>query len=311
MRPSPLLPDEQQRLDALQLLGILDPPAEERFDRITRLAQRALGVPIALISLIDSNRQWFKSRQGLGVSETERRVSFCGHAIADSALFEVPDAHMDERFDDNPLVTGAPFVRFYAGRPLVAHGRRVGTLCVIDSQPRLLSSEDRAFLEDLAALAESELVLATRDTTDGLTGLSNRQGLLRIGDAMRRGRRPDEANGLLCRFQLTGMTTLQQYLGAVAAERATAGFARTLLSVLPEGSLPARLDDGSFVAVLPGGTGADVPALLADLRSCLATAFATGAFPGRFDVAVAHLPWVVQDELGGQVAALETLRPTA
>ncbi len=158
MLEPPLPPDEQQRLTTLRSLHILDTPPEERFDRITRTAQRLFDVPIALISLIDINRQWFKSCQGLSVSETPRSLSFCGHAIlADNPLI-VSNALLDPRFADNPLVSGGPGIRFYAGQPLsAADGSRLGTLCIIDQRPRQLSDRDVLALRDLAAWAADEL----------------------------------------------------------------------------------------------------------------------------------------------------------
>lgn len=150
--------NETDRLQALSALDILDTPPEERFDRITRIAQRHFGLVITLISLIDNDRQWFKSRQGLEACETSRDISFCGHAILANRIFCVPDTHRDARFADNPLVTGAPHIRFYAGAPLTTSGgQRIGTLCIIYSQPRELSSEDAQVLLDLAACVESEL----------------------------------------------------------------------------------------------------------------------------------------------------------
>jgi len=150
--------DEASRLATLRSLEILDTSPEERFDRLTRLAQHVFGVPIALVSLIDGHRQWFKSCQGLSVSETPRSISFCGHAILDDQVFIVPDTLLDPRFADNPLVTGAPHIRFYAGHPLKAkNGSRLGTLCVIDSRPHHLSLIKRDCLRDLAALVENEL----------------------------------------------------------------------------------------------------------------------------------------------------------
>src|SRR5215212_10891180 len=155
----PALPtDEAERLAALRRLEILDTPSEERFDRITRLARHAFGVPIALVSLIDANRQWFKSCQGLDASETPRGISFCGHAILAADALVIPDAADDPRFADNPLVTGPPGIRFYAGQPLSSvDGFRLGTLCIIDRHPRELSDVDRQALRDLAALVEAEL----------------------------------------------------------------------------------------------------------------------------------------------------------
>jgi PAS domain S-box-containing protein len=158
MREPDVPVNEQQRQAALDRLGILDTSSEERFDRITRLAQRFLGAPIVLVSLVDRDRQWFKSRQGLDASQTPRGISFCGHAILGEDLFLVPDALADPRFVDNPLVTGAPGIRFYAGVPLRApEGERVGTLCAIDRVPRDLSGEQQEVLRDLAACVEGEL----------------------------------------------------------------------------------------------------------------------------------------------------------
>lgn len=151
-------PNEAARLHALRDLNILDTAAEPRFDDITALAKQLFDVPIALISMIDCDRQWFKSKQGLTAEETPRDISFCGHAILQSELFEVCDALRDERFADNPLVTGAPFIRFYAGQPLItAEGYAVGTLCLIDTSPRQLNPSQRQQLQLLAQLAIREL----------------------------------------------------------------------------------------------------------------------------------------------------------
>lgn len=154
----PIPENEAERLASLCALDILDTPAEERFDRITRIARRLFDVPIALISLVDADRQWFKSSQGLPVSETPRNISFCGHAILGPDTFYVPDALHDPRFVDNPLVTGDPNIRFYAGAPLeVSAELRIGTLCIIDSRPRKLSAQDLDDLRQLADWAQDEV----------------------------------------------------------------------------------------------------------------------------------------------------------
>ncbi|MCG3209032.1 MAG: Sensor histidine kinase RcsC [Anaerolineae bacterium] len=161
MKPAPLPANEAQRLAMLHALKILDTPPEDRFDRITRLAQKLLNVPIVLISLVDTERQWFKSRQGLAAPETSREVSFCAHAILDYPQpLVVADTGQDDRFRDNPLVTGEPHIRFYAGQPVAApDGSPLGTLCVIDRQSRQFGPQELALLKDLAALAENEINL--------------------------------------------------------------------------------------------------------------------------------------------------------
>ncbi|MEG2899959.1 MAG: PAS domain S-box protein, partial [Massilia sp.] len=148
---------EQARLAALAELQILDTPAETRFDRFTRLAAMTFDVPIALVSLIDAERQWFKSHHGLEASETPRSLSFCSHAVQARALLVIEDAAQDPRFAENPLVTGEPHIRFYAGQPVYSDGEAVGTLCIIDRAPRRLNQEQRQVLADLAGLVEVEI----------------------------------------------------------------------------------------------------------------------------------------------------------
>lgn len=159
MLPAPIPADDAQRLRALRELLILDTPPEERFDRIVAFAADEFEVPIALISLVDRERQWFKARVGLDVCETAREISFCGHAVLQPEIFMVLDAARDPRFADNPLVLGAPFIRFYAGAPLMLPGgAAVGTLCLIDSRPRAFDAMDQAILATLRDLVVAELV---------------------------------------------------------------------------------------------------------------------------------------------------------
>ena len=155
---------EDARLAELRALHMLDSLPEERFDRITRIARRLFQVPIALVSLVDMSRQFFKSRQGLATSETSRRVSFCAHAILQKDIFLVPDALEDPRFHDNPLVTGEPFIRFYAGFPLIGpNGHAVGAFCLIDNHPRKLDAGELATLRELGHWAQIELNLSAID----------------------------------------------------------------------------------------------------------------------------------------------------
>jgi diguanylate cyclase (GGDEF)-like protein len=157
----PALPgDEESRLAALNHLGIVYSPAEERFDRITRITKRIFDVPIALVSLVASNIQWFKSCQGLTLTETPREISFCGHAILMDEPLIVPDALNNPDFADNPLVTGEPFIRFYAGQAVQYAGKKIGTLCVIDTRPRSFLPSDLDALRSLAAWVENELKIS-------------------------------------------------------------------------------------------------------------------------------------------------------
>jgi len=177
MLPPDTSANENIRIKTLQSLNVLDTPAEERLDRITQIAANMFDVPIALVSLVDSERQWFKSCIGLEVSETARDISFCGHAILSDKAFVVNNTLDDSRFADNPLVTGEPFIRFYAGIPLAhENGERLGTLCIIDTKPRDFSTDDIALLRELAVLVELELVHKINYTMDEVTGLSNKAG---------------------------------------------------------------------------------------------------------------------------------------
>lgn len=160
MKAAAIPDNEIQRLAALSEAAILDTPPEAGFDDLTKLAASICGVPIALVSLVDTNRQWFKSRVGLDASETPRDLAFCAHAILEEEVFVVPDAHEDTRFFDNPLVTGAPNVRFYAGAQLTSQdGFNVGTLCVIDHEPRSLKPEQVEALRALARQAAMQIDL--------------------------------------------------------------------------------------------------------------------------------------------------------
>ena len=149
---------ESRRLAALKRLDILDTPPNERFERLTRIAQRFYQVPVVLFTLIDEHRQWFKSKRGLAVDETPRSVAFCAHTILGDKLFVVEDARQDVRFRDNPLVTGEPHIRFYAGMPVREPGGfKIGTLCLIDKVPRRISELDLDVLRSLVSLIEDEV----------------------------------------------------------------------------------------------------------------------------------------------------------
>lgn len=157
---APLPADEDARLKALARLNVLDSPYEALFDAITQVASQVCGTPIALISLIDADRQWFKANVGMpGVTETPRELAFCGHAILSDNVLEVPDATLDIRFAENPLVTGSPEIRFYAGAPIsLPMGEKIGTLCVIDHVASNLQEHQKTTLAGLANVVAKALV---------------------------------------------------------------------------------------------------------------------------------------------------------
>ena len=164
MKAAPLPQNEDERLAELLSYDVLDTEAEQLFDDLTALASQICETPIALISLVDPNRQWFKSRVGLNAEETSRDIAFCSHAILQSDVFEVPNATLDPRFHDNPLVTGAPDIRFYAGAPLITpSGHAIGTLCAIDSKPRKLTETQKASLQTLSKSVVAHLELKRKN----------------------------------------------------------------------------------------------------------------------------------------------------
>ena len=180
---APIPDSESARLDALRQYRLLDTSPEDAFDDITALAAQICGVPIALMVLLDDDRQWFKSRVGLDAQQTPRDHAFCAHAILKDELLVVEDARSDDRFSSNPLVTGNPDIRFYAGAPLVnSEGHALGTLCVIDRKPRKLDSEKSSALAILArqVVAQMELRRVANDLAEALHGVKTLQGLLPI-----------------------------------------------------------------------------------------------------------------------------------
>lgn len=270
MKPAERTADEQERLSALQSLKILDTPAEERFDRVTRMARRLFDVPIALVSMIDENRQWFKSCVGLDVAETERRISFCGHAILNNAAMVIEDTLLDERFNDNPLVTGEPGIRFYAGHPLrTLSGLALGTLCIIDRVPRKMEQGDLEILADLAGMVERELIAVQLSVLDDLTRISNRRGFLALSQYSLELCRRQLFPTTLAFFDLDRFKQINDTYGHAEGDQALRMFADQMRQSFRTSDVFARLGGDEFVALITNATHEAVQELLLRFEQAL------------------------------------------
>ncbi len=282
---APAIPDDDdERLRLLADLAILDTPPEEQFDRIVRLAKKMFDVPIALVSLVDANRQWFKACIGLPVRETGRDISFCGHAILGEDIFVIEDTLADPRFADNPLVTGAPFIRFYAGQPLrLAGGVKIGTLCIIDTAPRDFPAEDRAALRDLAAVLERELAAMHLATADELTGLSNRRGFLAQGQkAFSLARRLKLPMAAIA-FDLDKFKAINDTYGHATGDAALRVFADALRRSVRDADVTARLGGDEFAALLIDCPAGQIDAVIARIRTLIGARVAETGFPATIE----------------------------
>lgn len=269
MQTAAIPSDEAGRIAALHSLNILDTEPEERFDRLTRIARRMFGVPIAVVSLIDTNRQWFKSSVGLSVCETSRDISFCAHAILGEEIMHVEDALQDERFFDNPLVAGDPRIRFYAGCPLRVGNQKMGTFCLIDQKPRKLTEDERDMLRDLAEMAEQNLAAEQLAVTDALTGLTNRRGFeafaRKVLGVCRRLNKP----ATLVYFDLNMFKQINDTYGHAEGDRTLKAFADCLLSAFRESDAVARLGGDEFAVLLADASLAAAGQAIARLRSAI------------------------------------------
>lgn len=288
----PLPANETRRLELLLDTALLDTPEQEVFDNLTCMAAEIAQTPIALISLVGADRQWFLSRTGTDLRETSRSVSFCAHAILHDDLMEVPDARSDPRFTDNPLVTGAANIRFYAGLPLVfPSGEALGTLCVIDSEPRALTDAQRHALKTLASSAVTQIELRRRvrhleeeserrriaearihhlATRDPLTGLPNRTTFRdRLEHHIQIALRQNTALGVMF-IDLDGFKPINDTLGHDIGDEVLVRVAERLKATVRSSDTPARLGGDEFAIVLPElSTEAEVMQVAAKLIAAL------------------------------------------
>lgn len=271
MTPPDFPSNELVRVSLLRSLAILDTDCEERFDRVTRIAQRLFNVPIALVSMVDANRQWFKSCIGLDVRQTPRDISFCGHAILGDDVLLIPDTTADQRFADNPLVTGAPHIRFYAGYPLsLGDGIHIGTLCLKDTVPRRFSEQDLQLLRDLGEMTSQELRAVAAATSDDLTGLLNRRGFLSAaGQALELCRRAASPVAMLY-CDLDRFKQINDTFGHVEGDHVLRVFAGMLRSTFRSSDIVARLGGDEFVVMLTNADPATVEAAVRRMEAELA-----------------------------------------
>lgn len=300
--------NEAERLHALRALQILDSSHEERFDRVTRLARRLFGVPISLVSLIDENRQWFKSAEGLDLTEMSREVSFCGHAINQTGLFIVPNVLNDERFHDNPLVTDAPHIRFYAGYVLkIRQGINIGTLCLIDSKPREMDEEDQQLLQDLGEMIEQEIKSIQLATLDELTLISNRRGFMTLVDHSLKVCRRNKLPVSILVFDLNRFKAINDTYGHHEGDFALVSFAQIMLGTFRDCDVIARLGGDEFVAMLIDSDEHRIGAILERFRIAAANANKTFDKPYRieYSVGVAHFPHDTAESIETMIQAAD------
>jgi len=288
MKTPPRPETETARLRALRALQILDTPPEERFDRYTRLASRLFSVPIALVSLVDQERQWFKSRVGLELTEGPRSTSFCGHAIHGEAPLVVRDTALDDRFHDNPLVTGEPHIRFYAGVPLRGpQGLPMGTLCVIDREPREFDEGDLAALVDLASLVEGELGALQAASTDPLTGLSNRAGFKALAGqvlGLAGGRRRGDV--VMVFADVDGFKQVNDTWGHAEGDAALQEVAEVLTRAFRKTDVIGRIGGDEFGVLAGVSDPADAPTLVRRLQDAVAARNAATQKPYALQISV-------------------------
>lgn len=293
-------PDEEHRLNVLRSLDILDTPAEERFDRVTRLARRMFEVPYAFVNLIDRERVWIKSVAGMNVQEGPRDLSICGHAILENDIFVIPDMSKDERFFDHPGVTNEPYVRFYAGVPLkYIDGSKLGTLCIVDTKPRMLSDEDISTLKDLAEIVERELIAIQLATLDDLTRLSNRRGFIALARQSLNICARQNIPVSLVLIDLDDFKEINDKYGHEAGDQVLIAFAEQMKAIFRDSDVLARLGGDEFVVLLTGILSHQAREIVERFRKSVAFYFAENRreYSVSFSVGIKTLDLGKEDSL--------------
>lgn len=289
MKAAPFPDNEDQRLEAIRAAGCAYVPREERFDRITRTAKRLLQVPIALVSIVEQDEQWFRSVQGLEVSYTPRDISFCGHAVLMNQPLCIPDTWDDPDFLDNPLVLGPPGIRSYLGWPLeIAPGVAAGTLCVIDTMPRTFGAEDYDAMRDLASMAEAELkisamsnlqsrllmrlsILQRKGALDPLTGCWNIRGFCELLSLGFEELRENKTDLVVCRIHVNNLEEAAAVAHYANLDAVTQLLAQMLRQRLPAQGVLVRLGMLDFCALISSESPLELESKMARLAFSCAT----------------------------------------
>ncbi|HAU1767256.1 sensor domain-containing diguanylate cyclase [Legionella pneumophila serogroup 1] len=269
MIPPEIPENEAERLATLYKLQILDTEREERFDRITRIACRLFGIPIAVISFLEAERQWMKSTEGFDIKEAKRKTSFCGHVILSDEIMVIEDATKDKRFHDNPFVLGKPYFRFYAGCPLKINKYNVGVICLIDDKPRSINDSDKNVINDLAQMVEMELESLHLSLTDELTGLSNRRGFLKLASYLFQKCQQDNKNFTLLFFDLDKFKQVNDQLGHAEGDKVLKIFSKSLLQNFRCYDVIARLGGDEFCVFCSGLNEKEVDNITRRLKDSL------------------------------------------
>lgn len=268
MGQAPLPENEVDRLAALHALQILDTPPDDAFDRITRLASRILKTPIAIVSLVDKERQWFKSHLGVDTEETPREVAFCAHAICGQDVMVVPDATRDQRFAENPMVTGYPNIRFYAGAQLRDDaGHNLGALCVVDSKPREIDAEQRALLQDLASIVMDAMHLRRLASIDPLTSLPNRRYFLELCEQEHRRARRYGHELAIALFDIDWFKQINDQHGHDVGDAVLKAMSHVSSQALREHDTVCRYGGEEFALLMPHTTADQAEKIADRLRS--------------------------------------------
>lgn len=305
------LHDEAGRLRALKRYGVLDTGREQNFDAITSLVCSVLDVPICAVSLVDEDRQWFKSSVGLDVDETTRDVSFCDHTIRARGVMQVEDATADPRFADNALVTSAPNIRSYVGAPLVSpDGYQLGALCAIDRKPRSFNADQRAMLERFSGLVVEQLELRTLAHQDSLTGALTRRAFSERARAALAEHARDGADAALLMLDVDHFKAVNDRFGHGVGDEVLKGVADACRTTLRPGDVFGRLGGEEF-AVLLATTGFSEAAAIAErLRVAIQVQPADGwpVVSASFGLAMATIEGVDQWLAAADAALYEAKR---